>query len=302
MKTTLILSALLFPILLWGQAINHFDNADSKWNVAKTYPAANAENPSFAATTTTVYGFQGDTLIDSVQWFKIYSSDDPLFQSNLEYRGLTRSENNKVFFMDTANQLDTLYDFSLNVGDSAEFDLYGMYPEWLQVVEVGSIELEGNFYKKITFAEPSINAFDELNEVWIEGIGSIHGPLFPNYPVKFSEEVPDSMLLTCSYSDGEDVWQHPSFTSCYVNIVLGVENLETRGFKVYPNPFSDIIHFENPGIGKCNLTILNALGQVVRKVQVDSKHSTIELRNLKAGIYFIRIDDGDETIRVVKEK
>lgn len=65
MKTTILLSILLLPTILLGQVINHFDNSDSKWNVAKTYPAANQQNPNFVATTTTVYGFQGDTLINN---------------------------------------------------------------------------------------------------------------------------------------------------------------------------------------------------------------------------------------------
>ena len=116
MKTVIVFSVLMLPTILWGQIINHFDNLDSKWNVAKTYPAANQQNPNFVATTTTVYVFQADTVINSVQWFKVYSSNDSLFQNNLVYRGLLRTENNKVFYLDTLNQLDTLYDFNLNLG------------------------------------------------------------------------------------------------------------------------------------------------------------------------------------------
>jgi hypothetical protein len=41
--------------LLFSQ-INHFDHPEAQWNVAKTYPAANPQNPTFVTTTTTVYG------------------------------------------------------------------------------------------------------------------------------------------------------------------------------------------------------------------------------------------------------
>lgn len=144
MKTIIIFSTLLLPSILWGQVINHFDNLDSKWNVAKTYPAANQQNPSFVATTTTVYGFQGDTLINNEQWFKLYSTSDSTFQNNLLNRGLLRSENSKVLYLDTLNQLDTLYDFSLNVGDSVHFNINGTNPEWLQVLHVDSIQINGD--------------------------------------------------------------------------------------------------------------------------------------------------------------
>jgi hypothetical protein len=303
MKTRILLSILLLPSILLGQVINHFDNLDSKWNVAKTYPAANQQNPNFVATTTTVYGFQGDTLINNEQWFKLYSTSDSLFQSNLLYRGLLREENDKVFYLDTLNQLDTLYDFSLNVGDSVLFDLYGMFPEWLQVVNVDSVQINGDYYRRLKFAEPTMNAFDELNEIWIKGIGSIHGPLFPNFPVKFSQETPDSMLVTCTFSNNQQVWQHQSYPSCYVNIILSVDRLELFDFKIYPNPFTDRIHVENFGLQQYELTLLNSLGQTVKRTQVSGDNQIIDLTELKAGIYFLSINNGlnARTIKIIKK-
>lgn len=201
--------------------INHFDNPDSKWYVAKTYPGGNQEDPYFVATTTTVYGFKGDTIINSEKWLKIYSTPDPLFQNNLKYRGLIRTEDNKVFYMDTLYQLDTLYDFNLNVGDNAFFNLYGgTQPTWVKVIETDSIQLNnGAYYKRLKFEDPQIiTPFYYLKGVWIEGIGSIHGPLFTNSPIMFSSEQPDSLILACSFSDNQYVWQHPSYSNCYIQV------------------------------------------------------------------------------------
>ncbi len=303
MKTTILLSILLLPTILWGQVINHFNNLDSKWNVAKTYPAADQQNPNFVATTTTVYGFQGDTLINNEQWFKFYSTNDSTFQNDLLYCGLLRAENSKVLYLDTLNQLDTLYDFSLNVGDSVLFDLYGMYPEWLQVINVDSIQINGDYYKRLKFAEPTINAFDELNEFWIEGIGSIHGPLFPNFPVKFSQEIPDSMLVTCTYSNNQQVWQHQSYPNCYVNIVLSVDKLELFDFKIYPNPFTDRIQIENIGLQQYELTIVNSIGQTIKRMQVNGDTQIIDLTELQVGIYFLRIENklNARTMKIIKK-
>jgi len=276
---------------------------DSKWNVAKTFPAANQQNPNFAATKTTIYGYLGDTLINNVQWLKLYSTNDSLFQNNLVYRGLTRTENNKVLYLDTINQLDTLYDFNLNFGDSVLFNLYGIYPEWLQIINVDSILLSGEYYKRYKFAEPGITAFNWLNEIWIEGIGSIHGPLFPIFPVKFSEEIPDSMLLTCTYSDNQHIWKHPSYSNCYINIVLGLETIEELSFKIFPNPFSDRINLENAKRENFDLTILNSLGKVVRQMQITSNNEAIDLTELNSGIYFLRINDkkNTRTMKLIKK-
>nr|WP_319270520.1 T9SS type A sorting domain-containing protein [uncultured Draconibacterium sp.] len=302
MRTIFIFTVLMFPTVLWGQIINHFDNPDSKWNVAKTYPAANEQNSNFAATTTTIFGFHGDTTINGEQWFKLYSTSDSIFQSDLLYRGLLREENNIVFYLDTLNQLDTLYDFSLNVGDSFLFDLYGMYPEWLKVANVDSIQINGDFYKRLKFDEPTMNAFDELNEVWIEGIGSIHGPLFTNFPVKFSGEMPDSMLLTCSFSDNQYVWQHSSYSDCYVNIILSVNKTELHNFKIYPNPFAGQITIENSKIENYTLSILNSLGQIIRQEQIKANSHTMNLAELKTGVYLLMIDDQEKikTLKIIK--
>lgn len=303
MKTTILLSMFLIPSILLGQAINHFDDIDSKWNVAKTYPAANQQNPDFVATTTTVYGFQGDTLIDNELWFKFYSTSDSMFQSDLLYHGLLRVENNKVFYLDTLNQLDALYDFSLNVGDSVLYDLNGMFPEWLQVINVDSIQINGDYYRRLKFAEPIMNAFDELNEVWIEGIGSVHGPLFPYFPVKFSQEIPDSLFVTCTFSGNQQVWQHQSYSGCYINIVLSVDQLDLFDFKIYPNPFMNIIHIENIGIQEYELTMMNSMGQIVKQLQINNNNTIIDLSELKSGIYFLRIESRDnaKTMRIIKK-
>lgn len=304
MKNLIILSVLLLPCILRGQVINHFDNLDSKWHVAKTFPNGNQQNPSFVQTTTTVFGFQGDTIVNSEQWFKLYSTPDSLFQNELVYRGLLREENDRVFYLDTLNQLDTLYDFSLNVGDSVLFDLYGIYPEWLQIIEVDSIQLDGQDYKRQKFAEPTLNAFDELNEVWIEGIGSIHGPLFPNYPVKFSQEIPDSMLVTCSFSDNQEVWQHPSYSNCYVNIVLSLNRLEALDLNIYPNPFSDKIYFENNKAEWISLSIINSIGQEVKRIDISDKNTSIDLADIDDGIYVLRFTSGTgmKTLKMIKKQ
>ena len=301
MKTLIIFSILLLPSIVLGQNTNHFVNLDSKWYVAKTYPNANQQNPGFVQTTTTVFGFQGDTTINSEQWFKLYSTNDTLFQNDLLYLGSLREENNKVFYIDTMNQVDTLYDFNLNVGDSVLFDLNSTGAEWLEIIDVTTIQINGESYDQLKFSEPTMTGFSDLNEIWIEGIGSIHGPIFPNKPRRFSHEIPDSMLVTCSFSDNQYVWQHTSYDDCYVNIVLGIDQSDMFDFSVYPNPFSDIVHFENNGLGTYEVTILNGVGQIVSQLHCESKNEAFDLSALKAGVYFMRISNAKyaETMKIL---
>jgi len=295
MKTKILLTVLTFPMFLFGQVTSHFNNLDSKWNVAKTYPNANMQNPSFVATTTTVYGFQGDTLINSDLWFKLYSTSDSLFQNNLTFRGLTRTDNNRVLFLDTLNQLDTLYDFNINLGDSVLFNLYGQFPEKIPVINIDSIQINGQFYRRFHFAEPTmINAFDLLSEIWIEGIGSIHGPTFPNFPIKFSTEIPDSLILTCTFSNSQQFWQHPSYNYCYLNIVLGIDNNTKPNLTIYPNPVQDNIKINLTKTDNYEINVFNSAGQKIIEKTITSDFVTLDLTTLNDGIYFITVDSKTE--------
>jgi len=291
MKTNILLTILTFPIFVFGQVTNHFDNLDTKWNVAMTYPNGNIQNPNFVATTTTVYGFQAGTLLNSNLWFKLYSTSDSLFQNNLTFKGFTRTDNNRVLFLDTLNQLDTLYDFNISIGDSILFNLYGQYPEKIPVINIDSIQINGQYYKRFHFAEPTmVNAFDLLSEVWIEGIGSIHGPIFTNFPIKFSTEIPDSLILTCTQSNSQQYWQHPTYNSCYLNIVLGIDNKSKIDLTFFPNPVQDIIKINLIKTENYEINVFNLAGQKLIQKTITSDFVTIDLTTLNDGIYFITVD------------
>ncbi len=73
-----------------------------------------------------------------------------------------------------------LYDFNLQVGDSIgftrEYTFWGGYSESMfapvRVTKVDSIEIDGEFYKRISFKDSV-----DFMETWIEGIGSDKGLL-----------------------------------------------------------------------------------------------------------------------------
>jgi hypothetical protein len=304
MKIKILLPIFAFPMFLFGQVTSHFNNLDSKWNVAKTYPNGNMQNPNFVATTTTVYGFQGDTLLNANLWFKLYSTNDSLFQNDFTFEGLTRTDNNRILFLDTLNQLDTLYDFNLTIGDSVFYNFDGMFAEKIPIISIDSIQLNGEFYKRFKFAEPSMNAFSELNEVWIEGIGSIHGPTFPNKARQFAQEIPDSLIVTCTYSNNQQFWQHPSYNTCYINIVLGLDNKTKTGLTIYPNPVQDNIKINLTRTDNYEINIFNSAGQKLIQKAITSDFVTFDLTTLIDGIYFITVDSKTErwTSKLLKKR
>jgi len=271
-----------------------FINQDATWNVARTYPDGNQDNPSFVATTTTVYGFSGDTLIDDELWDKFYFTSDSNFVVGLTYVGCMQEAGGIVVFMDTTNVVDTLYNFNLDVGDSVFYD-FGIVGIYLKIETIDSIEIDGQSFKRFYFDEP-ILGFVDINEIWIQGIGSVHGPLFPAYPKAFAQEYPDSLILTCFKIENQVIWDNPNYDACYINIVLSVDELHISNFKIYPNPAQNQLFITSESGIKINeVNIYNQLGQNV--LHQNHYDGSVDVSSLMPGIYFVEVVVGVDQIR-----
>lgn len=76
-------------------------------------------------------------------------------------------------------------------------------------------------------------------------------------------------------------------------INVSVENVKENSFKLYPNPTNGIVTFESNKLNNQDVTILitDVTGKQMSNFEfVD--YNKIDLSNLNAGIYFIRISDG----------
>ena len=146
MRKSLIL-LLIISAKCFGQSSIHFVDSAATWNVAKSYPAGNIQNPDFISTVTKIYGFKGDTLIGSELWNKMFCTTDSAFSLNLIYSGNLREENGIVLFMDTTDNIDTLYNFNLQLGDSVKYNFYGIGSYYIYISNIDSIIIDGNYYQ-----------------------------------------------------------------------------------------------------------------------------------------------------------
>lgn len=207
----------LFSILAYSQ---NFNSSEIQWNVTSLHINASPNYPSNVDTTTQVYGYQSDTIIDNQVWQSIFRADDEFYTENLIQLGFIRQDGEIVHFIDTNNINHQLYNFSLNIGDSVQyFEGAGVENDYLFVENIDSILING-FYKKQFHFSTSIFPPDLLDEIWIEDIGSIHGPLFPLYPQHFSTEMPNDKKLTCCFFEDNMIWNNPDYTHCYYHSVL----------------------------------------------------------------------------------
>jgi len=296
MKKVNLIVFVLFSVTAYGQNPIKFNNPDAMWNVARTYPHANPQYPNFVETTTSTYGYSVDTLIGTDSWLKLYRSQDSTFILNLKYLGNIKEANGLVDYMDTTHSIHPLYNFNLQPGDSVLYKFeFGNY--YLKVGNIDSVFINGAYLKRFHFLEPWFPP-SYLNEVWIEEIGSIHGPLFPANPRFFDSEIPDSTYLTCFKLNNSIVWNNPYYSLCYVNIILGTHDLTKSDVKILPNPLSsDAILKTNSSLQDAILTFYNTLGQVMRTLMnISGKEIKIYRDNLPAGIYFLQLTQDNKLI------
>lgn len=90
----------------------------------------------------------------------------------------------------------------------------------------------------------------------------------------------------------------------------GIQALELRNFKFYPNPATTTtqLSFDLAEATNGQVAILNTLGQVVKvkdvgRLAAGEQSLSVPIADLSAGIYFFRLqlDEGEKTIRFVKK-
>jgi hypothetical protein len=223
--------AIIAHSALFAQEVVKFTDTNNTWFEATSYPNASWEFPNFVQTVTDVYGYMNDTVIDGYTWEKLYKTRNENFNTGHLFVAFIREENNLVFYKKLNQPADTLYNFNFEIGDKIEYPS-DFLPIVLTVEEIDSIEIGGVFHKRISFDEPLV--MFNLEEVWIEGIGSIHGPVNPFDFETFSSELPYDKDLTCFENDPVYYWSNPDYSQCYLSIILSSANIITdNGFKVY---------------------------------------------------------------------
>ena len=82
----------------------------------------------------------------------------------------------------------------------------------------------------------------------------------------------------------------------------GIEDYTSLNFNYYPNPTTDIMSV-NAENNIETISIMNLMGQEVLKIQPATTQTSIDLSALKAGVYMMRVQMGDQTktVKVIKK-
>ena len=87
-------------------------------------------------------------------------------------------------------------------------------------------------------------------------------------------------------------WGNGGFDLDAVGVIhqqaVGVDELELRTISVYPNPATDVLYV-NLSSSNYSVEVINIIGEVVLKSENKMNTTSLELSNLKSGVYFLTI-------------
>ena len=214
MKIYIILLIVLLTVSSANSQNTAFLNTDKLWAVLHEYSGVHIHpNDPYPFIKTTWYKIGGDTIINEKNYKHLLASNDSL-KLHWTQNGAIREEEMKVYYFNNSNEI-LLYDFDININDTISLlrngtnvnyvlDSIGFY-----TTEIN--ELKAFYYSTFTNKNPEW----KINEIWLEGIGSLNGLL--NESCAFLTPCDDNYELLCYLKNGMKIYSAPGYNNCYLN-------------------------------------------------------------------------------------
>lgn len=231
----------------------------------------------------------GDTTINTIKYSKVYQINygfDSVFYNSF-YRACTRVNDQKVWAIASGlSEEILLYDFGVEIGDTLHLqflDFEAFIDYYTETVE--TIIIDGETRKMIRF-QTSYG----IPDVWIEGIGSIMGPLDRGYFI-----VDAQPGLTCYLKDGEVIYKTEETESCESGLTCSIvtsseEIFQANAVKIFPNPANTDVWVESKTQGPILVEIFAADGRLISKAAYpDGQMVRVNTAALAPGVYSFKI-------------
>ena len=88
-----------------------------------------------------------------------------------------------------------------------------------------------------------------------------------------------------------------------ITVVDGIENTQiSLEAEVYPNPVTDrlTLRVDNTDAATLRFTLTDANGRTIAADNIVDAQTAIDMSNLAQGVYFLRVDNGEMTLKTFK--
>jgi hypothetical protein len=294
MKQIIFITCLMVSMLAKGQEYQSFCDTIKQWNTLIT---SYTYGGSPAIKTTLKHHISSkDTIINDTLYLLVVNTG-AINEAFPQITGFIREEvsEKKVYFRENSYEFNVpkdrlLYDFSLGVGDTTE--IFGLhhcesFSNIFKVVSTDKIILLNDEERKVWHLE-SIGENANEPDIWIEGIGSLNGLLFPGcYQIA---TLSFSLNLLCYYEEGINLYVSDE-GSCEVDWSSGMKTDVECMVKVFPNPAKEKITINLPNdLNSCSsYQIVSLNGIKVSEGSFCNTSVTITTKSLKPGMYYLKI-------------
>ena len=185
----------------------HEGNDRQKWNVV-SISAVNWPNNYY----TEIQSIRDYITLDGVDYKLVWKED--VYDSK-RIAGAVREEDKRVYFRRKIEQNYQdevlLYDFNLTVGDTVNVN---WFDQKLGVLEESEVQVNGNMRRMLGLAEYyEDGTIGEVEEYWIEGVGSTYGFLNSGYEAMVGAYI----QLLCYHENSNLIWDNEEFEDCVMN-------------------------------------------------------------------------------------
>lgn len=217
MRTIALFTGLLISQFAISQ---NFISENKSWHVRDEF---------WGSVNTWIYKIGGDTVINSVNYKKLWSTTDSTM-ANLWLGGFIREESDVVFYRHLYSDNEgILYDFNLESGDTTYIINDYCDEQMVVITNIDTVEFCGVERKRWTLT----SWWGVGEDYWLEGIGSICGPVH----TLFSECTWDVWFeLLCFHENDTLFYILPWENDCFQTSISIGEEADESHLMIKPNP------------------------------------------------------------------
>jgi len=284
--STIIISTSLLISVLQTQAQQYFafPTEDASWHCLNWFYLPGELNETYN------YGYyqNGDTLINSIEYHKVYNS-------NTYIGALREDENKQIFFFPNSVYMDyaqfpnnteehLLYTFNnLEVGMDVEINGMNIY-----IQSIDSVHLNDLYRKRYLIQGVMIGP-----EYWIEGIGSDKA-----FFSAFSYGEFENSLYTLCYTDTETYYINSpnGQDSCHYQAPVGIEHFNIAESSFYPNPVTSNLTIKTTNY-PAYLYLYNVSGQLLLQKEIEHENTRIDFSSYPNSVYIVELKQYNKIVR-----
>lgn len=224
------------------------------------------------------YTFDGDSIVNSISYSKVYSSGISNCLS-FGFCGLLRDDtlNQKVYFIQPDSSSEKLlYDFSLNVGDTVP-DLFNYTGVSVIVDSIDTINYGGIARRRFRYA---LNMGPHNDPYIIEGIGNVSGLLVP------LESPTISYYLICFSIGGQYIFPDSTGTCILINKTNQIGSFPN--LTISPIPVVDVSRIDITEDILVEVEICDYFGNVKSRLESQTGQFYINKNDFSSGFYLCK--------------